>query len=227
MNGLSSVLGDLLPAALGVALSPLPIIATVLMLLSQRPRQTAPALALGWMVGLTAVLVVVLFVAGPDGLQTSSTSDTTYWIKLVIGVLFLLLAVRTFVQRPRPGQEVAPPKWLATVETMSPVAAAGLGVALSALNPKNLALAVSGAVSIASNDLSSGQTVLCVVLFVVIGSLLVAGPVVAFLVRGQAMAGPLGHLKDFMQLHNAAIMTVLLGVLGLSNLGKGLGGLLG
>ena len=110
---------------------------------------------------------------------------------------------------------------------MSPVAAAGLGAALSALNPKNLALAVSGAVSIASNDLSSTQTVVCVVLFVVIGSLLVVGPVVAFLVRGQAMAEPLGHLKDFMQLHNAAIMTVLLGVLGLSNLGKGLGGLLG
>ena len=110
---------------------------------------------------------------------------------------------------------------------MSPVAAAGLGVALSALNPKNLALAVSGAVSIASNDLGSAQTVVCVVLFVVIGSLLVVGPVVAFLVRGQAMAGPLGRLKDFMQLHNAAIMTVLLGVLGLSNLGKGLGGLLG
>ena len=130
-------------------------------------------------------------------------------------------------ERPRPGQEVAPPKWLATVETMSPVAAAGLGAALSALNPKNLALAVSGAVSIASNDLGSGQTVVCVVLFVVIGSLLVVGPVVAFLVRGQAMAGPLGQLKDFMQLHNAAIMTVLLGVLGLSNLGKGLGGLLG
>lgn len=86
---------------------------------------------------------------------------------------------------------------------------------------------MSGAVSIASNDLSSTQTVVCVVLFVVIGSLLVVGPVVAFLVRGQAMAEPLGHLKDFMQLHNAAIMTVLLGVLGLSNFGKGLGGLLG
>jgi threonine/homoserine/homoserine lactone efflux protein len=227
MDGLSAALGDLLPAALGVALSPLPIIATVLMLLSQRPRQTAPALALGWVVGLTAVLVVVLFVVGPDGVDTSSSSDTTYWIKLVVGVLFLFLAGRTWRKRPRPGQQIAPPKWLATVETMSPVAAAGLGAALSALNPKNLALAVSGAVSIASNDLGSTQTVVCVVLFVVIGSLLVVGPVVAFLVRGQAMAGPLGQLKDFMQLHNAAIMTVLLGVLGLSNLGKGLGGLLG
>ena len=227
MNGLSSALGDLLPAALGVALSPIPIIATVLMLLSQRARQTAPAFALGWMVGLTAVLVVVLFVAGPDGLDTSDSSDTTYWIKLVIGVLFLLLAVRTWIKRPRPGQVVEPPKWMAKIDTLSPVVAAGLGAALSALNPKNLALAISGAVSIASNDLSSTQTLVCVVLFVAIGSVLVAGPVIAFLVRGQAMAEPLGHLKDFMQLHNAAIMSVLLGVLGLSNLGKGVGGLLG
>jgi len=227
MNGLSPALGDLLPAALGVALSPIPIIATVLMLLSQRARQTAPAFALGWMVGLTAVLVVVLLVAGPDGIDTSSTSDTTYWVKLLIGLLFLLLAVRTWRGRPRPGRVVDPPRWMAKVETVSPLVAAGLGAALSALNPKNLALAVSGAVSIVSNDLTSSQEVVCVVLFVVIGSLLVAGPVIAFLVRGQAMSGPLRDLQGFMQAHNAAIMTVLLAVLGLSNLGKGLGGLLG
>ncbi|MFG1819433.1 hypothetical protein ACGFIF_37125 [Kribbella sp. NPDC049174] len=39
----------------------------------------------------------------------------------------------------------------------------------------------------------------------------------------QKMVEPLDSLKDFMQDHNAAIMIVL----GLSNLGKGLGGLLG
>src|SRR3954465_5608231 len=41
-SNLSAGLGDLLPAAFGVAISPIPIIATVLMLLSQRARQTAP-----------------------------------------------------------------------------------------------------------------------------------------------------------------------------------------
>jgi hypothetical protein len=67
----------------------------------------------------------------------------------------------------------------------------------------------------------------CVIAFVVIGSLLVTGPVVAFLVAGSRMAHPLEVLKSFMQDHNTAIMVVLLGVLRLSNLGKGLGGLLG
>ncbi|GAA4704879.1 GAP family protein [Nocardioides conyzicola] len=227
MNGLAAALGDLLPAALGVAISPLPIIATVLMLLSQRARVTAPAFAVGWVLGITAVLVVVLLVAGPDGVDTGGSSDLTSWVKLVLGLLFALLALRTWHSRPRPGVAAEPPKWMASLDRTTPLVALGLGAALSAANPKNLALAVTGGVAIASNDLSTTQTVVSVVVFVVIASLLVAGPVVAFLVAGDRMAGPLTGLKDVMQVHNTAIMVVLFAVLALSNIGKGLGGLLG
>jgi threonine/homoserine/homoserine lactone efflux protein len=226
MSDLSSALGDLLPAALGVAISPLPIIATILMLMSQRAKITAPAFALGWMLGITLVLVVVLVAAGPDGIDTDSSSDTTYWIKLALGLLFLLLGANTFRKRPRSGEPAPPPKWMASLDRTTPVVAFGLGALLSALNPKNLALSLTGGLAIASNGLSTGQTVVCVVVFVAIGSLLVVGPVIAFLIAGDKMAKPLQALKDFMQEHNSAIMTALLAVLGLSNLGKGLGGLL-
>ena len=227
MNGLSATLGTLLPAALGVALSPLPIIATVLMLMSDRPRRTAPAFALGWVVGLVVVMAVVLLAVGEDALDTSSTSDTTSWVKLVLGLLFLLLALRTWRHRPRTGETAEPPAWMAKLDTISPVAALGLGAALSGVNPKNLALTASGAVSIASGGLSSGQVVVCVVVFVIIGSALVLGPVLAFLVLGDRTAAPLQSLKTFMEVHNTAIMTVLLSVLGLSMLGQGLGAVLG
>jgi len=227
VNGLSTTLGDLLPAALGVALSPVPIIATVLMLMSGHPRRTAPAFAIGWVLGLVVVMSVVLVAVGKNGLDTSGTSDTTYWVKLVLGLLFLLLALRTWRHRPHAGETADPPAWMARLDTISPLAALGLGAALSGINPKNLALTASGAVAIASGGLASGQTVLCVVVFVIIGSALVAGPVLAFLVLGDRTAGPLQSLKTFMEVHNAAIMTVLLSVLGLSMLGQGLGGLLG
>lgn len=227
MSGLANALGDLLPAALGVAISPVPIIATVLMLLSARAKVTAPAFAVGWVLGLTVVVVLVLVLAGPDGVDTGGSSDTTSWIKLVLGLLFLALAANTFRKRPRPGETPATPKWMASLDRTTPLVALALGALLSGLNPKNLALSVSGAVAIASNDLTGTQEVVCVVVFVVIGSLLVAGPVIASLVAHDAMAHPLDALKSFMQDHNSAIMVVLLGVLGLSNLGKGLGGLLG
>ncbi|WP_370618636.1 GAP family protein [Mumia sp. Pv 4-285] len=227
MPGLSSALGDLLPAALGVAISPIPIIATVLMLMSARATQTAPAFAFGWVLGLTAVVVIVLLVAGPDGVDTAGSSTTTSWIKLVLGVLFLLLAANSWRKRPRAGAEPEQPKWMASLERTSPLVAIGLGAALAGVNPKNLALSVTGAVAIASNGLSGGEEVTCVIVFVVIGSAFVAGPVLAFLTLGDRMTAPLEALKNFMSDHNAAIMTVLLSVLGLSNLGKGLGGLLG
>jgi threonine/homoserine/homoserine lactone efflux protein len=116
---------------------------------------------------------------------------------------------------------------MATLDKVSPLVALGLGAALSAANPKNLALAVTGGVAIASNGLSTNQTIACVIVFVAIASVLVTGPVIAYLMASQRMTKPLDALKTFMQDHNAAIMIVLLGVLGLSNLGKGLGGLLG
>ncbi|MGH1562302.1 GAP family protein [Mumia sp. DW29H23] len=227
MNGLSAALGDLLPAAIGVAISPIPIIATVLMLMSSRARTTAPAFALGWVLGLTAVVVLVLFLAGPDGVDTSGSSTTTSWIRLVLGLLFVLLAANTWRKRPRAGQPAVQPKWMASLDRTTPAVAVGLGALLSGVNPKNLALSVTGAVAIASNDLTGTQEVVSVVVFVLIGSILVVGPVVAFLVAGDRTAAPLGALKAFMEEHNAAIMTVLLAVLGASSLGKGLGGLLG
>nr|WP_141014315.1 GAP family protein [Nocardioides sambongensis] len=107
-SDLSAALGDVLPAAFGVAISPIPIIATVLMLLSQRARRTAPAFAAGWILGILAVLLVVLAIAGPDGVDTTSGSDVAYWIKLVLGALFLVLAINTWRKRPRPGQPVEP-----------------------------------------------------------------------------------------------------------------------
>lgn len=124
------------------------------------------------------------------------------------------------------GEEKVPPKWMASLDDIGPGAALALGAALSGLNPKNLALAVSGSVAIASADLDTATTVVCVIVFVLLGSTLVAGPVLAYFVATQAMTGPLTSLKAFMQAHNVAIMTVLLTVLGLSNFGKGLGGLL-
>lgn len=227
MSGLSAALGGLLPSALGIAISPLPIIAAVLMLMSERASRTAPAFATGWVVGLTAVTVIVLLVAGPDGVDADAGSDVTYWIKLVLGLLFLALAYNSWRKRPRAGAEVVPPKWMRGLDSMAPLPAAGLGAALAAVNPKNLALAIGGAVAIAAGDLDTGATVVCVIVFVLLGSILVAGPVVAYFVAREAMTKPLNELKTFMQEHNAAIMTVLLTVLGLADLGKGIGGLIG
>lgn len=82
---LSQAIGDLLPSAVGVALSPIPIIAVILMLATPRARSNGLAFGLGWIAGLVIVSVVVLLVAG--GADTSSTTnDALNWVKLALGV---------------------------------------------------------------------------------------------------------------------------------------------
>jgi hypothetical protein len=60
-------IGSALPLAVGVALSPLPIIAVVLVLTTHRARVNGPLFILGWLAGLAVVGAIVLSVAGPAG----------------------------------------------------------------------------------------------------------------------------------------------------------------
>jgi Sap, sulfolipid-1-addressing protein len=78
---LNDAIGDLLPSALAVALSPIPIVAIVVVLGAPRARTAGPAFALGWIAGLLSVsVVVVLIVAG--GADADSDDPGISWLKL-------------------------------------------------------------------------------------------------------------------------------------------------
>jgi threonine/homoserine/homoserine lactone efflux protein len=224
---LSDAIGDLLPSAVVVALSPIPIIAVILMLGTPRARSNGPAFMVGWIAGLVAVSVVVLLVFGGADDPDSASSDSVHWIKLAIGVLFLGMAAKQWRKRPRRGEQPEMPGWIDTVNTFNPGKSLVLGAALSGVNPKNLALTLAAAASIAQAGLSTGDTAIAVAVFVAIGSVTVAGSVLFYLVAPRAAEQPLASVKEFMADHNAVIMFVLLLVIGAKLLGNGLSGLTG
>lgn len=221
---LTGAVGGILPLAVGVALSPVPIIAVILMLGTPRARVNGPAFAAGWVAGLVVVSVVVLLVAG--GADTNSgTSTGVDWFEFLIGLLFLVMAVKQWRQRPHKGEQPTMPKWMATIDSFNPGKSLALGAALSGVNPKNLALTAGAAASIAQVGLDSSQTAIAVAIFVVIGSLTVVGPVLYFLVAPGKATGPLTSVKEFMSDHNAVIMMVILLILGAKLIGSGLAGI--
>ena len=69
---MADVAGEILAFAVGIAISPIPIIAVILMLFSARARINGPAFLLGWVVGITAVMVIVLVVANAGDVSTDS-----------------------------------------------------------------------------------------------------------------------------------------------------------
>jgi threonine/homoserine/homoserine lactone efflux protein len=216
-------IGGLLPSAVGVALSPVPIIAVILMLATPSGRGNGIAFAVGWVVGLLVVSVAVLLLAGSAD-RSGGASTTTSWVKLGLGVAFLVLAVRQWRKRPEPGAEAPLPAWMQTVDTFGTGRSLGLGAVLSGVNPKNFALSVASGASIAQAGLSAGGDAVAVAVYAVIGSLTVVGPVLLTLVAPRRASATLAHVKGFMGEHNAAIMTVLFLVLGAKLVGDGLSG---
>ncbi|MGH9230294.1 MAG: GAP family protein [Acidimicrobiales bacterium] len=217
-------IGDLLPSAVGVALSPIPIVAVILMLGTPRARSTGPAFAGGWVLGLVAVSVIVLLVAG-DADSSGDTSTAVDVVILLFGLLLLAVAVKQWRGRPGAGQEPEMPKWMAAIDDFTAGRAFGLGVLLSGVNPKNLALTLAAAASLAQAGLSAGGDVAGVTVFVAVGSLTVAGPVLAYLLMGKGAERVLGEIKQFMSDHNAVIMTVVCLVLAAKLIGNSIGGL--
>ena len=222
---LSQAIGDLLPAAVGVGLSPIPIVAVILMLGTPKARTNGPAFAIGWVLGLTVVCVVVLTVAGGADDPNSTTSDSVNWLRVALGVAFLSMALRQWRKRPKRGEAPTMPKWMATVDRFTPGRSFVFGVLLSAVNPKNLALTLAAAAAIAQAGLSAGDDAIAVAVFVAIGSVSVAGLVVFFLFGGDHATRPLASIKEFMEDHNAVIMMVVLLVLGAKLIGDGIPGL--
>lgn len=218
------VIGDVIPLALGVAISPIPIIAAILMLLSPKARGTSLGFLVGWLLGIVVAVVAFTLLSSvlPQG-DPSESRPIVGTVEIVLGLLLLVLAVRQWRGRPKVGTEPALPKWMSAIDTMTGARALVLGFVLSALNPKNLLMGVAAGVAIGSDAQTTAETVVAVIVYTVIAASTVAIPVIAYLAASARMARPLESLRTWLVYNNATIMAVLLLVIGVVLIGKGLG----
>src|SRR5215207_1282578 len=201
---MGDAIGQTLPTAVGIAISPLPIVAVVLMLVTPRGRVNGPAFVLGWIVGLAIVGAVVLVAAsGADASDDGEPATRTSALELVLGLLALLVGVRQFRGHRNGAAET--PKWMRALDELSPAKAAGAGVLLSAVNPKNLLLAVAGAATIAGTGIDAGEQAIAYAVFAVIATVGVASPVVIAIALGDRSRHVLDALKTWLSENNAVI----------------------
>lgn len=221
---MTAVIGDILPLALGVAISPIPIIAAILMLLSPKAKGTSVGFLVGWVLGIiVAVTVFSLLSSIIPEQDPDASKPVSGVIKLVLGALLLLLAARQWRSRPKAGEEPALPKWMAAIDEMNAGRGLLLGFVLAAVNPKNLLLGAAAGVSIGTGGLTVGEATIVIAVFTLIAASSVAIPVISYLVASARMAGPLEALRGWLVHNNATVMAVLLLVIGVAVIGKGLG----
>jgi threonine/homoserine/homoserine lactone efflux protein len=217
---MGQAIGQVLSFGVGVALSPVPIIAVVLMLATPKGRVNGPAFLLGGVVGIAVLGAIVLLVA--SGASASKHGAPATWIsivKIVLGLLLVLLAVKQWRGRPRGDDEPALPAWMKTIDTFTPVKSTGMGVVLSAINPKNLLLVVGAAAAIAQTGTSTLDQAVALAVFVVIATLGVGAPVAIYFLMGDRASKILSELHDWMVRENATIMAVICLIIGAKLIG--------
>ncbi|MFE4354673.1 GAP family protein [Kitasatospora sp. NPDC056800] len=221
---MGEAIGPMLASAVAVALSPLPLIAVLLVLASPRGRANGLAFTAGWLLGLAAVSAAV--VAARTALNPARTTPTwSSWLKLALGTVLVLLAARQWRERPRPGRVTAPPAWLLSIDRLTAARSAGLAVVLVIAHPKTLVPAVGGAASIAAAPTGGGEKAVAAALMVLLGSLGTLLPLVAHL-QGSAQARhTLGEWRAWTATHSAAIMITVPLLLGAEYLGDAVSGL--
>jgi hypothetical protein len=221
---LIEAVGQSLPFAVGAAISPIPIVASVLLVTDRRAASKLPAFIAGWLAGLAVVGAAVVLLAGDSVAASDEPGDPLAFAMVAGGLALLWLAARSWGKRPRRDEEPSLPDWMNKVEAFGPRQSAGLGIA-AAVNPKNLLLTVGGALELAAAGASTASEMASLGVFIAVSSIGVLLPVVLRIVRGDASLANLGRMRDWLARHNAVVMAAVLLLLGANLIGDGVAAL--
>jgi threonine/homoserine/homoserine lactone efflux protein len=209
----AAVLGQLIPLALVVAMSPLTIIpAIVLVLQSDRARPTGLAFMSGWLLGLAATTAV--FVQLPrllDGLNRPAPTWAA-WVRIAVGIALVALGVWRWVTR---HQVTKQPAWLSRLSRMTPAGAAAVGIGLILVNPKVLVMNAVAGLVIGTAGVGVPGAWLAVAYYTVLAGSTVLVPILAYAIAGERVDHQLERVKRWMERQHAVLMAGFLAVVGL------------
>jgi hypothetical protein len=240
---MAPIIGHILPLALGVALSSVPIVVMVLILLSPRGRWSGLAYLIGALIGLAGLTVLFTAIASLLPPPPSTDQSPVFGgIELLLGAALLLLAIIRIVRARRarradtgtpvsPLDELAalddapPPgatqRWMDKVTSLGPLPSLGVGFVLM-LRPKNLLLTMAAGVAIAAGGEPLTPTTIAIAVFVVLGISTLAAPIIVAVSDPERTRRPLQEIHEWIERNSAVVTTIVLLVLGTVIIGSGL-----
>jgi threonine/homoserine/homoserine lactone efflux protein len=215
-----SVLVELIPLALIVALSPLSIIPAVLVLHTPRPRPTGLAFMVGWLVGLFVLAAIFVQISGLIG-NLGRPPSWASWLRIAIGAALIVFGVFRWLTRDRAHT----PGWMRSLTTVTPRRGLGTAAVLVVINPKVLFVCAAAGLAIGTAGLGAAGAWFAVVYYMLVAGSSVAIPILAYAASGDRLDPALARLKNWMEQHHASLVAIILVVIGLLVLYKGIHGL--
>jgi threonine/homoserine/homoserine lactone efflux protein len=214
---------EVVPLAVATAVSPLPLVVLLVVLLTPRAVPNGVAFTCGWASALLLVGAATAALVGA-GAGLDERGSVVSSLEVLVGLLLLLLAVRQWSRRPRGGSEATVPRWLLVADRSTPRRAYAMGAVLVVANPKNLALTVAAAGTIADADAGAGGQLSALLIFAALGSVGLAVPLALRITLGVRAAGLLSSWRLWLVRHGTPIACAVLALIGCLLLVRGRAG---
>lgn len=157
---------DLILIGLAIALDPLPLTAFIVVLPSEHGARKGAAFVFGWLVSLGLVVTVTVLATGNNPPRPNTVPSLAgLAVKIAIGAYLVTIAVRRRRRMSQPKKPKKPPKWQASVDSMSSWFAMALAPALQPWG-----LIGAGAATVMEAKLSSAESYLVLFLFCALAS---------------------------------------------------------
>lgn len=208
---------QMLPFAVAIALSPVAVIAMVLILGTKHAKANGFSFFTGWIGGVYVIGMLILRVLSSREIRRfeRAFSSEILMFFFIVGLLCLIISFKQWMDRPKKEEAVVMPKWLSVVHTIRSPAAAVLGIILGSVSPKNFLLIVGGAKVISETEILRSAQAFSWISFTVVASLGVAVPFFVYLSGGERSVVILQQLKVWLARNNNSITAFLLLIIGI------------
>lgn len=205
---------QLLSVGLAAAVSSVPIMVTLLILVSDKRDQAALPYLLGWVIGAAALVTIATIAAGLlSNDRPRQHEELIGVLQVVIGGALALLGVNAL----RLGRSKTAPRlpgWMTRLDSLDSGPAFGVGVALN-VRPKALLLMAAAGLIVHTASLVAEETVIAIVFFTVVATSTVVAPVLLTYLAPTRMEPRLVAARKWLEVRGPALTAITMLAIGI------------
>ncbi len=201
-------LKEAFPMALGLALSPFPVIAVIIILMTPRAKSNASGFVLGWYSGIYAIGCLIYLIPGLESKQGDPTTLSGV-VRILAGLILLIFAIRLGLQRPI-NDQVTTPRIFEKMDTLDFWKSFALGPLFSVVNVKNMAFSAAGATKLNMSLSDHTEFFISLAFFALTASLILIFPVVVYILMGNRIEHRFLTWKKWLIKNNKVLLMLIL-----------------
>lgn len=214
-------LGHVLPIAVAIAISSVPITVTLVILLSPARRGSALPFLIGWVLGILILALGFTFAATAIPAKANQQPETLLGIiQIVVGTALLAFVLVLFLRSRKEAIEVEP-RWMHSASNLGPWSALGLGAALN-IRPKQILLSIALGVAMTAQPLKLADATVTLSIYTVISASTVAALVVFALVDPTHAEPQLKIMRSWLVKNHRIVTNMIMLMIGVFIIAHGL-----